>query len=310
VTFAAEVREELAHVRDEGEAAQLAEVVTGLRIGGALHIGHGAAGLSITTGSGAVARRLRARVAALTGARSDIEVHAAQGLATGARYRLVWHPKDAGALVRLGLLDDHGRPLEGLPAGPVAAAPAAALRGALMVAGSVSDPAKPPHLEIAAPGRRSAEDVAALLRAVGAVGARARVHGDGWRVVVKSGSGIATVLARAGAHTAFLRYDQGRLRRELRAQANRAANADGANLQRSMAAASRQVEAVEAALRRSSLEDLSPELASVALARIANPQASLTELGALLDPPAGKATVHRRLGRLEALARESDAAPG
>src|SRR5690606_1192913 len=90
--------------------------------------------------------------------------------------------------------------------------------------------------------------------------------------------------------------------RELRGAANRVANADRANLVRSVGAAARDVETIQRLLAARGWEELPEDLRSLALARVANPEASLAELGSLLEPAVGKSTVHRRLRVLTEMA--------
>jgi hypothetical protein len=273
-----------------------------LRLGGALHLTEGRVGWVLATPSGAVARRLHAAVTQLTAERPAVEVHEPTGLQP-TRYRLLWSPSAPNALRTLGLLDRNGRPTERAPARMTAAThdAAAYVRGALMVATSVSDPRRPAHLEITTPSGATAAHVASLLARFGATGARSAQRTEGWRVFCKSGAEIGAVLARVGAHGAFLEWDGERLRRELRGEANRVTNADRANLSRSVDAAARQVAAIEAAVAALGWEGISDDLRETALTRLANRDASIAELAALHDPPVGKATVHRRLARLAKL---------
>ena len=311
MSFTQDVREELAHTEVGSQACRLAETSALLRLGGTLEIrgGRGGRGVGyvVDTGVGAVARRLRTALDTVLATHSEIEVHAPGGWRVASRYRLRLDRDAAPALVRLGLLREDLHPVEGVATALTrsAAATGAYVRGALMAAGTISEPRREPHLEIRVPGPAVADDLAGLLRACGGVGARVDEH-HGWRVTCKSGAAIGTVLARTGAHTAFLRWDGERLRRELRSGANRAANADRANLSRAVAASSAQVVAVERAMRSPAWTSLPEELRAIGLARLANPEASLAELGALVDPPVGKATVHRRLAALAARAAELD----
>lgn len=230
---------------------------------------------------------------------------------------------ERAGLRHLGLVDRAGAPL---PA-PAVAAPVGAparrgwLRGALMAAGSLSAPDKSPHLEVACPSRVVAEDLAAVLGEYGAPGATAGTRpgrpsgrqtgaAPRHRVVVKSGAGIGSVLVEVGAHQAFLDRDLAALERRLRSTANRAANADRANLDRAARAAVRQVAEIEAALDRAPPGDVPDEVLETALARLANPQASLSQVGSLLHPPISRATVHRRIRRLIELAEGADPARG
>ena len=79
---------------------------------------------------------------------------------------------------------------------------------------------------------------------------------------------------------------------------NRAMNCDNANLQKQMDASSTQVEAIRRLLESDKLSTLPPGLQEIAMARINNPDASLTELGQMLDPPIGKSGVNHRMRRL------------
>ena len=304
MTFGEHVRDELAHLPLDPVGGLEAEAL--IRIGGSLVRSGGSerAGLGAVfrSGSGAATRRLRALLAAV-GSNPSIEVHRPTGLHPGATYHLRLAAGDPG-LERCGVLDDQGRPAP--PVRPQAGRPRnevlAYLRGAVLAGGRFSDPRSAAHLELPAPGPATAKHLARLLRRAGAPVARAGAHGDSWRVVVKSGEQIGALLAALGATSAFLDWDDARLRRELRGAANRVANADRANLARSVGAAARAVEAIERLLATPGWEELPEDLRSLALARVANPEASLTELGALLDPPVGKSTVHRRLQALTAAA--------
>ncbi len=303
-----ELREELARLPlPVGEPA-LAEAAAALRFGGAWLWRGGAEGAAWTleTPVAAVVRRIRALVAGQPGARTALEARRAGGLATETRYRL--RVEGVEALAALGLTDANGAPLEAAPAGgPVdEAVREGALRGALLAAGSLAGVGREPHLEVRAPSEATAGQLAALLRELGVAGVGVGAHGQGWRVVVKSGEAIGAVLARSGAHATFLAFDDGRLRRQLRGEATRAANADRANLGRSVAASARHIAVIEGLLREVGSENLPEDLRDVALARLANPDASLGELAGLLGT--AKATVYRRLSRLVDLA-EGEAGP-
>jgi hypothetical protein len=124
------------------------------------------------------------------------------------------------------------------------------------------------------------------------------------RVVVRDGEAISALLTRIGAHTSVLTWEERRMRREVRATANRLANFDDANLRRSARAAVAAGARVNAALAL--LQDLDPPAPDHLLAagqlRLAHPQASLEELGALADPPMTKDAVAGRIRRLLAMA--------
>jgi DNA-binding protein WhiA len=137
-------------------------------------------------------------------------------------------------------------------------------------------------------------------RRIGITGKAREVRGVD-RVVVKDGDGIAALLTRLGAHSSVLTWEERRVRREVRATANRLANFDDANLRRSaraaVAAAARVTRALEI------LADDAPDhLTSAGRLRLEHRQASLEELGALADPPLTKDAIAGRIRRLLALA--------
>ena len=305
--FTDAVRQELARLPLGASAAARAELAGLLRLGGTVTV-HGGTrepervSLEVRTSSGAVARRAFLLLQRRYELRAELMVRPPGGVRRRSTYtvRVAAGASEIGR--DLGLLDEAGRPREEIPAGLGREARVAYLRGAFLASGSVSAPGRPAHLEIAV---RSPELADQLARLAGQVvdGTVTAVAGQRPRVVCKSGTGIGELLTVAGATNAFLVWDDRRLRRQLRADANRLANADAANLRRTIDAASDQVRAVEQAVALHGWQALDEDLRAVALARLANPAATLTEVGELVDPPLAKSVVHRRLKRLEDLAR-------
>jgi DNA-binding protein WhiA len=120
-------------------------------------------------------------------------------------------------------------------------------------------------------------------------------------VVVGDGDAIGVLLTRLGAHESVLAWEERRMRREVRATANRLANFDDANLRRSARAA------VAAAARvQRAMEILGPtipdHLKEAGDLRINHGQASLEELGSLATPPMTKDAIAGRIRRLLAMA--------
>jgi hypothetical protein len=183
------------------------------------------------------------------------------------------------------------------------------VRGVAQASLRLSQPARP-HCEIQAPNETLSRALAALLERLD-VHATALPHTrDRWRVVCKSRPAIGTLLAGTGASAAYLRWEDERARRSVRGAAARGVNADRANAQRSVRAATRHVALVADALARLDADELPEDLRTTALARLANPTASLGELAALLE--VSKATVSRRMQRLAAVAGDDvqESSPG
>jgi cell division protein WhiA len=301
--FTDAVRQELSRLPPGDDEEVRAELAALLRLAGSLTLGGGGGadrhGLELATTSGAVARRAFSLLQHRFGVRPELLVRAPGGVRRRSTYGV--RLSGAGPIARdLWVLDEAGRPLAGLPPRLDDRTCVAYLRGALLAAGSLSAPGRPPHLEVAVRSRSLAEDLAALIRRT--VGGTATATGEErTRVVLKSGATIGELLATVGATEAQATWEERRTRRRLRNDANRLANADAANLRRTIETASSQVRAVERVVGELGWEVLDEDLRAVALARLANPAASLAELGELVDPPIGKSAVHRRMRRLEHL---------
>ena len=253
--------------------------------------------------TGATARRLRKDIAEVYGHASEVAVVAAGGLRRGSRY-LVRVAKDGEALARqTGLLDGRGRPVRGLPPQVVSGAlcdAEAAWRGAFLAHGSLTEPGRSSALEITCPGPEAALALVGAARRLG-ISAKAREVRGVDRVVVRDGDAIGALLTRLGAHDSVLAWEERRMRREVRATANRLANFDDANMRRSARAAVAAGSRVQRAMEILG-DDIPEHLRTAGELRLAHKQASLEELGTLADPPMTKDAVAGRIRRLLALA--------
>ncbi|MGC1152707.1 DNA-binding protein WhiA, partial [Mycobacterium sp.] len=176
----------------------------------------------------------------------------------------------------------------------------AAWRGAFLAHGSLTEPGRSMALEITCPGSEAALALVGAARRL-KVHAKARDVRGVDRVVIRDGEAISAMLTRLGAHQAVLAWEERRMRREVRATANRLANFDDANLRRSARAAVAAAARVERALEI--LGDGVPDhLAAAGKLRVEHRQASLEELGRLADPPMTKDAVAGRIRRLLSMA--------
>ncbi len=303
MAMTAAVKDELSRVDISRTCCRKAEVASLLRFAGGLHIVAGKVVVEAELDTGSVARRLRRDIGEVYGHATDVHVLASGGLRKGSRY-VVRVARDGEGLARqTGLLDHRGRPVRGLPPQVVSGGMCdaeAAWRGAFLAHGSLTEPGRSSSLEITCPGPEAALALVGAARRLG-LGAKARQVRGVDRVVVRDGDAIGALLTRLGAHESVLAWEERRMRREVRATANRLANFDDANLRRSARAAV----AASARVRRA-LEILAEEapehLLTAGQLRLENTQASLEELGLLADPPLTKDAVAGRFRRLLALA--------
>jgi cell division protein WhiA len=303
VAMTAEVKDELSRLIVNSVTARKAEVAALLRFAGGLHIVSGRVIVEAEVDLGIIARRLRKDIFDLYGYNAVVHVLSASGIRKNTRY-VVRVAKDGEALARqTGLLDLRGRPVRGLPAHVVGGSVSdaeAAWRGAFLAHGSLTEPGRSSALEVSCPGPEAALALVGAARRLG-VSAKAREVRGSDRVVVRDGEAIGALLTRMGAQDTRLTWEERRMRREVRATANRLANFDDANLRRSARAAVAAAARVERALEI--LADSVPDhLAAAGKLRVEHRQASLEELGRLADPPMTKDAVAGRIRRLLSMA--------
>jgi cell division protein WhiA len=303
MAMTASVKDELARLDVTKSCCRKAEVSALLRFGGGLHIVNGHIVVEAELDTGVAARRLRRNIAEVYGHESDIAVVSSGGLRKSSRY--VVRVVAAGeALARqTGLIDASGRPVRGLPPQVVSGSMCdaeAAWRGAFLAHGSLTEPGRSSAIEVTCPGPEAALALVGAARRVG-IHAKARDVRGVDRVVVRDGDAIGALLTRLGAHDSVLAWEERRMRREVRATANRLANFDDANLRRSARAAVAAGARVERALEI--LGDEVPDhLRAAGELRLEHKQASLEELGQLSSPPMTKDAVAGRIRRLLAMA--------
>jgi hypothetical protein len=297
------VKDELSRLTILKPCCRKAEVSTLLRFAGGLHIVSGRIVIEAELDSGSAARRIRKDIAEVFGHESDLVVLAPSGLRKGNRY-VVRVYKDGESLARqTGLIDNQGRPVRGLPRHVVAGGSCdseSAWRGAFLAHGSLTEPGRSMSLEVTCPGPEAALALVGCARRL-KITAKAREVRGVDRVVVRDGDAIAALLTRLGAHDSVLAWEERRMRREVRATANRLANFDDANLRRSARAAVAAGARVERAMEI--LADDAPDhLIAAGRLRLDHKQASLEELGQMAEPPLTKDAIAGRIRRLLAMA--------
>ena len=303
MAMTAQVKAELSSTVVTKSCCRKAEVSSMLRFAGGLHIQGGRIVVEAELDTGAAARRLRRDILEVFGHPSEVVVVSGGGLRKSSRY-VVRVVRDGEALARqTGLLDNRGRPVRGLPPQVVSGSACdsvAAWRGAFLAHGSLTEPGRSSALEVTCPGPEAALALVGAARRLG-ISAKAREVRGVDRVVIRDGDAISALLTRLGAHESLLAWEERRMRREVRATANRLANFDDANLRRSARAAVAAGARVARAL--DILGDEVPDhLKMAGSLRVEHKQASLEELGQLHDPVLTKDAIAGRIRRLLAMA--------
>lgn len=179
----------------------------------------------------------------------------------------------------------------------------ALLRGAFMGAGLVSEPSSTYHLEINFSNLENLLIIKDLMKKYN-ITAKTLNRNGSIALYIKEGEDISNFLACIGASGAMLKFEEIRVIKEARNNVNRMVNCEVANLNKTVNAATKQIEAIKKLKASKKFTNLSDELKEIAELRLKNPDASLIELGNMLKIPVGKSGVNYRLNKLIKIAEE------
>ena len=168
------------------------------------------------------------------------------------------------------------------------------IRGAFLASGSMSDPEKTYHFEIIMMNEKKAEQLREVMRFFG-IDAKVVIRKKYYVVYVKDGSQIVDILNIMEAHKALMDLENVRILKEMRNSINRKVNCETANINKTVTAASKQLDDILYIQETVGFGDLTPGLEEIAKLRIEQPDASLKELGSMLSKPIGKSGVNHRL---------------
>ena len=171
------------------------------------------------------------------------------------------------------------------------------LRAAFCMGGTMNDPKKSYHFEIAVPEDSVGRIIAAHMSSFGCVPKWTERRGNPC-LYLKDGDGISDMLNVMEAHGSLLRYESERALREVRGNINRKVNIEVANIEKAARASDRQIKDIELIRDTIGFGTLSEDLRNTALLRLSHPEATLGELGALSNPPLGRSGINHRLQKL------------
>ena len=177
------------------------------------------------------------------------------------------------------------------------------IRDAFLRSGSISDPEKFYHLEIVFTSHEEAKSTQKMLEDFG-LDAKIVERKGHYVVYLKEGAQIADMLRIMEAPLALMEFENIRIVKEMRNSINRQVNCEAANLGKTISAAVKQVEDIRYICSKVGLDNIPESLAETAKIRLEYPEATLKELGELMDPPLGKSGVNHRLKKLSELAED------
>ena len=178
------------------------------------------------------------------------------------------------------------------------------LKGAFLAGGSVTDPEKGYHLELATTHHSVAREGSALVEDVLGFYPKNAQRGGGQVLYLKNSEQISDWLTFIGAPVSAMGIMEARLEKELNNKVNRRCNCDEANTSKVVEAAQEQLAAIRTLRDRGVLETLPCKLLSAAIAREKNPESNLTELASMMEPPISKPAMNHRLHKLVKMAKE------
>ena len=183
---------------------------------------------------------------------------------------------------------------------------AAFLRGAFLAGGSVTDPSKGYHMELNTTHQSVAREGYSLIQEAMGFAPKSAPRGGGQVLYFKQSDQICDYLTYLGAPVAAMGIMEAKLEKELNNNVNRRCNCDDANISKVVEAAQEQLNAIRVLRERVLFEELPEKLKQAAVAREKHPEASLTELSAMMNPPITKPAMNHRLKKLVQLAREAE----
>ena len=308
MSFTAEVRDELSRCEPVCEYCNLATLAALVRVTGTLSIAGSGRRLTVATETGAVARTMINLTHTVLKLKTELTPR--RSVLHKVRNYLIALPEQPGldkALVLLGVLDRKGNLVAGVPRHVVArpCCRLAYLRGALIAGGFVADPRGDFHLEIAVSGEEFARGLAKLIEQEG-VRARVNPRRGAYAVYVKSAEDICRLLTELGATRSVAGIEDARAMKLVKNNVNRKVNAELANQTRTADAAQHQVELIRRVVDEGLYDTLPGALRTFCDLRLAHPDLSLRDLGALADPPLSKSALYHRVLRLEKLVGERE----
>ncbi len=178
------------------------------------------------------------------------------------------------------------------------------LRGAFLAGGSVTDPEKGYHMEMATAHQAVARETFALMGEVMGFDPKMAARGGSQVIYLKNSDLISDYLTRLGARVSAMGIMEAKLEKELKNRVNRRCNCDDANTSKVVDAAQNQLNAIRILRGRNLLDTLPEKLRLAAEAREKHPESSLSELAGMMEPPITKPAMNHRLKKLLELAKE------
>ncbi|MCR5371551.1 MAG: DNA-binding protein WhiA [Clostridium sp.] len=308
MSFSSRVKEELSRRMPSARHCRIAEITALLGMCGTVGIYEDSLHIRISTENVTVARKFFLLLKETFGIRGEILIRRSHAPGKNRAYVVLVRDADSARRIleackmidREGVIGENYRTVRSYILRQDCCR-RAFVRGAFLASGSISDPERFYHLELVC---QNADRAAQLCEIIGTFGLEAKtvVRKKYYVVYIKEGNQIVDLLGLMGADSALMDLENIRIVKEMRNTVNRKVNCETANLNKTVSAAIRQVADIEYIRETKGLEFLPPQLEEMARARLQAPEASLLELGAMLETPVGKSGVNHRLRKISEIA--------
>ena len=309
MSFSSETKKELAQMIPEKKCCIMSEIAGYSRLNGSIRLlGGGHVNVVLTFDSPAVARVLKRLISAYF--RTGTSIRVVQGSAFGRvkKYMLTFDDPEAGERMLL----DAG--MVSVENGHLSLKDAidrdiikkkccrkAYLRGLFLAGGSVSHPEKGYHLEIVSESDVIANDIKKLMNTF-SLNAKVTGRKGSFVTYIKESEHIVDFMNITGAHSQLLEFENVRILKQMRNEANRIVNCENANVDKSVDAAARQLENIRFIQKTVGLNKLPDKLRDAAELRLNNPELPLRELAMLSDDKVSKSGMNHRLKKIDDIA--------
>ncbi|KZE44359.1 sporulation regulator WhiA [Brevibacillus parabrevis] len=304
MSFAAHTKKELT-MMEGADCCNKAELSALIRMNGSLQFGAGRLVLDVTTENAAIARRIYTLIKKLFQTHCELLVRKKMRLKKNNVY-IVRIPNQANEILQnLAIMDSSLSFVPGIAPEIVkkSCCRAAYLRGAFLAGGSVNHPeASSYHLEIFTSYQDFCEALTKIANRY-KLNAKCIERKKGYVLYIKEGERITEFLSLIGAHQALLYFEDVRIVKDMRNSVNRLHNCEIANINKTVNAATRQMENIQLIDQEMGLENLPRRLREVAELRVAHPDINLKELGEMV--PSGvvsKSGINHRLRKINEIA--------
>ncbi|MDR5659378.1 DNA-binding protein WhiA [Serpentinicella sp. ANB-PHB4] len=311
MSFSSKTKSELARNFSERKCCQIAELAAFVRMSGTLQlVGLKKFNVIISTENPSVARKVFKLFKLLFDINTEVMIRKNLKLNKNNYYLMgITHQMNSWDILKqLGILQDQNDNFDityEIPEVLVKkrCCKRAYLRGAFMSGGSISDPEKTYHLEFVTNNQEHSEDLKDLINLFD-LSAKIVERKGNLVVYLKEGDQIVDLLNIVGAHQALLELENIRIYKQMRNDVNRIVNCETANLSKTVNASMRQIENIKYIIARVGLNGIPENLRELAQKRLNYHDASLKELGQMLNPSIGKSGVNHRLRKLDELANK------